>query len=65
MWKGAATGNPFQLVANYSQVGDRQVREAAKRLQEAAERQGDAGGKEEKEGEDRGQMEPKGEKVKK
>ena len=33
MWKGAATGNPFQLVANYSQVGDRQVREAAKRLQ--------------------------------
>ena len=41
------------------------MREAAKRLQEAAERQGDAGGKEEKEGEDRGQMEPKGDKVKK
>ncbi len=29
--------NPFQLVANYSQVGHKQVREAAYRLQEAAE----------------------------
>lgn len=51
MWKGSAAVNPFQLVVNYSQVGQRQVREASKRLQEAAERQGEAGAKEEKEGE--------------
>jgi hypothetical protein len=40
VWKGAreAQGlNPFQLVANYSQMGHKQVREASQRLQEAAE----------------------------
>ena len=40
VWKAAREAhgvNPFQLVANYSQVGDRQVREASEWLQEAAE----------------------------
>jgi len=44
VWKGSAT-NPFQLVAaNYRQVGQRQIREASLRLQEAAERQGEKEG---------------------